>query len=739
MARNSGNDFALELMVGIKDMFTQKAKQIDAEVNKLDKDAKDLQKTFDDVSAYQKATQALEDLMKQGGASAEQLQAQERIIDNLAKNLKKAGVDINNVTREEQRLSRQVQETNAQLSKRTGLKDMFTGGLSMVASAGLLNKFMSMSDDVQKAQIEMRKLSNYSMADITSPAERNYRRKMKGTYNIDAGEVMGVQTLFNQQSGLSGQQNQKASEYAIKLSKLTNYDEEEVVSALSPLINSGVSPEKAASLIYSTFKKTGDQKHDLLDTVQEYYSNLHSSGMSAEQFFAALQAGQRAGVFNYDKIGDSLKETFNARLADSGTIQTLLGNSKTKGTIEGIADGSLKYKFRTQINRFISDMSKGLDTTHDVGDIYKSLGEIKDKSPLAYQQIATLIGGGMLAEDAGKNAAAPIGNALQNANSVLGKYSDSMGIDPKELLTTKEQYEAAQKVATDGMANSAADATKQLDGFAGTLQNVSQWLSGTMTNHPILSTVGSGLMGLGTVGGNIFSGYVTLKGIKAFMGGAGSGAAAEAEAAAGGAGGLLTGMGGMLARGTGRGLGLLGKSAPWLAAASGVYTAYEDDQKGDHKGADQALGGTAGTIAGAEFGAGLGSAIFPGVGTLIGGAAGAAGGWFLGSGIGGAIADWWNDDDKDKDDKEQQRFKNSVDSFPALDDATASSSDMTPLGDINITVSQPITIQAMSANPDDISKAVEEALRQSNPELIQQLEYALSQIMATNDHQRPSN
>lgn len=732
MAGNSGNDFALELMVGIKDMFTQKAKQIDAEVNKLDKDAKDLQKTFDDVSAYQKATQALEDLMKQGDASAEQLQAQERIIDNLAKNLKKAGVDINNVTREEQRLSRQVQETNTQLSKRTGLKDMFKGGLSMVASAGLLYKFMSMSDDVQKAQIEMRKLSNYSMADITNPAERNYRRKMKGTYNIDAGEVMGVQTLFNQQSGLSGQQNQKASEYAIKLSKLTNYDEEEVVSALSPLINSGVSPEKAASLIYSTFKKTGDQKHDLLDTVQEYYSNLHSSGMSAEQFFAALQAGQRTGVFNYDKIGDSLKETFNARLADSGTIQTLLGNSKTKGAIEGIADGSLKYKFRNQINGFISDMSKGLDTTHDVGDIYKSLGEIKDKSPLAYQQIATLIGGGMLAEDAGKNAAAPIGNALQNANSVLGKYSDSMGIDPKELLTTKEQYEAAQKVATDGMANSAADATKQLDGFAGTLQSVSQWLSGTMTNHPILSTVGSGLMGLGTVGGNIFSGYVTLKGLKAFMG---SGAAAsETEGVIGGILAKGTGIGAGLA---GKGMGLLGKAGPWAVAASGIYTAYEDDQKGDRKGADKALGGTAGTIAGAEFGAGLGSAIFPGVGTIVGGALGAAGGWFLGSGIGGKIADWWDDDNKN--DPTQQRFKSSVDALPTPDDNMVSADSATLPDGLNITISQPITIQAMSANPDDISKAVEEALRQSNPELIQQLEYALSQIMATNDHQRPSN
>lgn len=723
-----GSDFALELMVGIQDMFTQKAKQIDAEVNKLEKDTTQLQKTFDDVSSYQKATKALEDLMRAGDASAEDIKNQEKTITDLAKSLKKAGVDINNVTQEEARLSRQMKETNSELQKRSGMKDMIVGGVTAVASSGLLKNFMSMADKVQKAQIEMRKLSNYSMDEITSTSQRNFIKNTKGRYNIEAGEIMGVQTLINQQTGLKGTQNQQASDAALKLSKLTNYDQEEVVSAISPLIRSGVSPEKATALIYDTFKKTGDQKHDLLDTVQEYYANLHSSGLSVEQFFAALQAGQRAGVFNYDKIGDSLKETFNARLSDQGMMQTLLGHGKTKGVIEEITDSSLKYKFRNALENYQQHLASGQSTAGDVGSLYSILGEIGKKNPLALRDISEQIGGTILAEDSGKKAAAPIGNAILNSGSVLGNYLDSTSIDPKELLTTQEHVEAAQKQAMDGLENGAADATKQLNVFADALGSLSSGISGEMNSHPLLTAGGMGLLGLGLAGGKFRGLFKLLGGARSLFGMGGAAAAAGEAVEAGGILSRTAGVFGRVGRIGGRWLGPAGQ------IAAGGLSAYSDYQQENMRGVAGDVGGTLGGLgAGAAAGAAVGSVV-PVVGTAIGGLIGGALGYWGGDKLGSKLYDWFTDDD----DKSQKRMTDTAAGLPSPDAASADSTTASFDG-LNINLSQPINIQAMTANPDDISKALQEALRQSNPELIQSLEYALSQLMSTNDHQRPSN
>lgn len=171
-----GSDFALELVVGIKDMFTQQAKKIDAEVNKLEKDTTALQKTFDDTTAYKKAAAALEEMGRAGDTTAEQLQQQEKLVDDLAKSLKRAGVDINNITREEERLNRQMQETNNQLKKRSGWKDLITGGLSAVASHGMLKAFMDAGDKIAKIEILMRNQSNLSEEEIKGERGRQFRK-----------------------------------------------------------------------------------------------------------------------------------------------------------------------------------------------------------------------------------------------------------------------------------------------------------------------------------------------------------------------------------------------------------------------------------------------------------------------------------------------------------------------------------------------------------------------------------
>ncbi|TCN93237.1 hypothetical protein EDB30_1375, partial [Vibrio crassostreae] len=62
MAINKDSGYALELIVGVKDAFTQQSKKIEKESNKLEREFKQLQKTTADVDAFKKAESAIEQL-----------------------------------------------------------------------------------------------------------------------------------------------------------------------------------------------------------------------------------------------------------------------------------------------------------------------------------------------------------------------------------------------------------------------------------------------------------------------------------------------------------------------------------------------------------------------------------------------------------------------------------------------------------------------------------------------------
>ncbi|CAH8189594.1 conserved hypothetical protein [Vibrio aestuarianus] len=62
MATSNSSGYALELIVGVKDTFTQQSKKIENESKKLEREFKQLQKTTADVDAFKKAESAIEQL-----------------------------------------------------------------------------------------------------------------------------------------------------------------------------------------------------------------------------------------------------------------------------------------------------------------------------------------------------------------------------------------------------------------------------------------------------------------------------------------------------------------------------------------------------------------------------------------------------------------------------------------------------------------------------------------------------
>ncbi|MBE4174491.1 hypothetical protein HJ095_02890 [Vibrio parahaemolyticus] len=61
----NGSGYALELVVGIQDEFSNQSKAITESTKKLEKEVKGLQKTTSDISQYDKSKTALEQLEKQ--------------------------------------------------------------------------------------------------------------------------------------------------------------------------------------------------------------------------------------------------------------------------------------------------------------------------------------------------------------------------------------------------------------------------------------------------------------------------------------------------------------------------------------------------------------------------------------------------------------------------------------------------------------------------------------------------
>lgn len=759
-----GSDFALELVVGIKDMFTKEAKKIDAEVNKLEKDTTELQKTFDDTSAYVKATRALEDMARAGDTTAEQIRQQEKVVDDLARNLKKAGVDINNITREEKRLAQQMKETNDQLKKRSGFKDLITGGLTAVASHSMLKAFINAGNDIERIRMMLRQQSNLSEAEISGQQARDFRTRMTQLYGAHTAETAGTQAWFNRQNQLSGGQNLAATSAALKLGKLMEgqVGQEEINKAMTQLLAGGVSPDKAASLMYHTFKNGRGNPAELMDVVQEYFTNLHSRGLSAEQFFAALEIGStKGGVFNYDKIADSLKETFNARLSDQGMMATFLGGGKRKGVIDELKDGGLKYDLHNAIMKYQADLAAGKNTVGDVANIYKQLSRVGKEDPAAMRDISEYIGGTMLAEDTSKDTAGAIGQALANPNAVIDRHSQEFD-NQQKLLSPVDQALANKIAATESASNATADATKHLGFFSDALTSATTALTSLSSSHPgtseTLSAISMGLMSLGGIGG----GVKALRGAGRLLGlgrlgagfanlGRGAMLGSELMLSSVGARGLLSGTVNGIGKGAsfiGRGLsfgkGLLGKgmrlgsrfSGP-LQAIPDLYEAWGDYKKGDNRGASDKVGGAAGAIAGGELGAAMGSVV-PGFGTVVGGLVGSVAGYYGGSALTDKLYDWWNSDDDKKQDASQQRLQTQVDNLPSSDDLNVSTGGgYVPNVQLNFTPQ--IGIQAMTANPEDISKALMDAFRQATPELMQQIQDTLADIMLANDHQRPSN
>ena len=288
------------------------------------------------------------------------------------------------------------------------LSDMGKKALSafgdMISSGDEFNKAinqMSSSTGATGAELE-------GLRDVVKDV---YGNNFGDSYEDAANAVAEV----SKQTGLMGEELQKATEGAFALGDTFGYEVNESTRAASALMNNfGVSAEEAYNLIAVGAQNGADQNGDLLDTLNEYSTQYAALGLSAEQFTQSLISGAESGAFSIDKVGDAVKE-FNIRCKD-GSDSTAEGFAmigmnaddmaqrfaaggdtaqeaffQTVQALDSIADPVAKNLFGTRFEDLQANLLPMLANMEDASDVaYDALGQINE---VKYDDIGSAVEG----------------------------------------------------------------------------------------------------------------------------------------------------------------------------------------------------------------------------------------------------------------------------------------------------------------------------------------------------------
>lgn len=447
------NNYALGLVVGIQNQFTKGAKEIQSEYKKLTTEHNKLQTKVKDVEAYKKAQAELKnykaDMQAMGSPSEEasaKLQKMTNELSRQSRALKKAGIDTNDLSASQNKLQNELGQTarqiqsmgNVEMMSAESLAGYGVGGTTVVAGAqsGMnTNRIERQAAASTNMSLETIQSWRNELADIETETARSYQ------------EIL--QTRI--QASKSGYDDKTALELTRTASQLStafadlNWQPQDIIAAQTRMMKSfDISAREASDLIAVTARKTGDDKGDLLDTLSEYSSTFADKGLDAKTVVAQLIAGRQSGVWNYDKIGDQLKETLNARLSDPDEFKKLVGDGTKSGSVDTlIKDPEQAAAFKSALFEMRNAIKTGEGTGSAYANMMMQLASFQETDKGASRNLAEGVGGTILAEDIGARGIKAIAEASNDPLSVLGDYEGTLAdamevvISPTQRLTSE--------------------------------------------------------------------------------------------------------------------------------------------------------------------------------------------------------------------------------------------------------------------------------------------------------------
>ncbi len=188
-------------------------------------------------------------------------------------------------------------------------------------------------------------------------------------------DVVSTMSTVAQITGASGTQLEGLTENALALRQAFGTDVRESVDAVDKaMVQFGINGNQAFDLIAYTLQRTGDPAGDLLETVSEFGTNFEDLGYSADQMFQVLNQGSEAGIFQFAKIGDAVKEF---------GIRTKEGGEDVQAAFNDIFKAGEKWTFASNFDEDVQitiDSSKELfaaiqDGSVDIADVADEASE----------------------------------------------------------------------------------------------------------------------------------------------------------------------------------------------------------------------------------------------------------------------------------------------------------------------------------------------------------------------------
>lgn len=730
---NSNSGYALELIVGVKDAFTQQSKKIEKESNKLEREFKQLQKTTADIDAFKRAEQALQELNQQETKNKKAIAAQERELEQLGRTLKSTGVDINNIVDEEKRLQTEIQKTNQGLKQQGGalrhIEKIGTIAAGAMASAGLA---WAGNDNARNERL-LAARSSYSLDEVQSAEQRQFRTDLIRRYGADQESIFAAQAMAKQQN-LSDQDTMDLTKATIQLQKIfPDYSSPETVRALANISKGfGISIQDAADKLSATSSTIGDANGDLLDTFAEY-SPLLGDKISFDQFTASIIQARKAGVWNTDKVGDALKESFMVRFSDAGEFAKLVGSGDKAGTIDAIQDADLRDRIKTAAYRVREDVKSGTAPGNNYAALLALVNSANNTADAgAIKPLLESIGGTILSEDIGTKGVSGIVDGLANPEASLGN-AQSLEEAADSISTPIDKVTQSLSSMTDTVSNSAANLINKFDGLADSITSITGNATTAMNENSALGYAGlAGSVGLAGFGGLIAT-RLGKKAIGKVLGtamGADNGIRPRnlfsglfTPAAADPVTDVARGSS-LWSKASSAGKGLM-KKLPVIGTALNAGSIAISAAEGDDAQMWQDVGATVGSWLGGLGGGALG-ALAGGVGAAPGAIAGSVGGAAAGEEFAAWLYDIFNDDDDDA--KTNAKAVESVERVVQVTQQNQQALMTPPPITIDVNFAPSIQIDAVSSDPATLSQSLVASLRDMTPQLRQALHDAMDDL-----------
>lgn len=732
MATSNNSGYALELIVGVKDAFTQQSKKIENESKKLEREFKQLQKTTTDIDAFKKAESALKELNQQETKNKKAITAQERELERLGRTLKNTGVDVNNIAQEERRLQAEIQKTNQGLKQQgsalQNIEKIGTIAGGAMASAGLAWA----GNDKSRNERLLAARSSYSLEEVQSASQRQFRTDLIRMYGADQESIFAAQALAKQQN-LGEEDTQALTKATIQLQKIfPDYSSPETVRALANISKGfGISIEEAANKLYATSAMVGDANGDLLDTFAEY-SPLLGDKISFDQFAASIVRARQAGVWNTDKVGDSFKESFMARFSDKDEFAKLVGEGDKAGTVDAIENVDLRNRIKEAAYRVRNDVATGAAPGNSYAALLTLVNSASQTDAAAVKPILEAIGGTIMSEDIGTKGLSAMQQGMHEGAKVF-EGADSLDNAAKSVSTSIDKATQSFNSMTDTVSNSAANLIDKFNGLGDAVSNATSSATGAMNDNSGLGyagLVGSiGLAGFGgllatRMGKGLFNKILgtaigSQGGFKpaSMFSGLFTKSAAEpvANVAKGPSFWSTVGQ-----KALGGGKGVL-KKLPVIGTALNAASIGMSAMDGDTEGVWRSIGSTVGGGLG-----GLAGALFGGVGALPG----TIGGSIAGDEIAGWLYDVFNGGDDKVNQQAVAQVEQTVQSASAQSRAIITQ----PPETVEVSFAPVIQIEATSTEPDVMAQTLVAALRDMTPQLKQALHDVMDDLWKDMDH-----